>query len=168
MSPLKLLKPDEIADSIYHVELYKLKEKGIKAIIVDLDNTLVPWRSSEVQDELVQWIETVRSAGLQIAIVSNNTSARVEGMSSQLGVIALSGAVKPRRRAFRNIAEQFKLKPHEIAVVGDQLFTDVLGGNRTGMYTILVTPMSKHEFIGTKAVRYFEKFFLNRLKKKST
>jgi HAD superfamily phosphatase (TIGR01668 family) len=85
-------------------------------------------------------------------------------MSTQLGVIALAGAVKPRRGAFRSIASQFNLSPSEVAVVGDQLFTDILGGNRTGMFTILVTPISSHEFIGTKIVRMIEKFFLSRIK----
>jgi HAD superfamily phosphatase (TIGR01668 family) len=153
-------------DSIYDIDLENLKTNNIKALIADLDNTLVPWRSSEIQEKLTNWIATVRDADLKIAIVSNNTSARVEAMSSQLGVIALSGAIKPRRGAFRNIAAQFNLEPHEVAVVGDQLFTDILGGNRTGMYTILVTPISKHEFIGTKLMRMVENLFLNRLRKK--
>ena len=154
-----------MVDSIYDIDLQALKNKGIKAIITDLDNTLIPWRSSEIQDKLTQWINTVRKADLKIAIVSNNTFTRVEAMSSQLGVIALSGAIKPRRSAFRSIAAQFNLSPQEIAVVGDQLFTDVLGGNRTGMYTILVTPISQHEFFGTKLMRLVEKFFLSRIKK---
>lgn len=168
MSALKLLKPDQMVDTIYHIDFEFLKSKGIKAIIVDLDNTLVPWRSSEVEDKLVNWITTVRNADLKIAIVSNNTSARVQAMSSQLGVIALAGAIKPRRGAFRNIAAQFNLLPSEVAVAGDQLFTDVLGGNRTGMYTILVNPISTHEFIGTKIVRQIEKIFIRNLNNKST
>ncbi|MCW3490345.1 YqeG family HAD IIIA-type phosphatase [Dethiobacter alkaliphilus] len=168
MSALKLLKPNQMVDSIYDIDLQQLKQQGIKAIIADLDNTLVPWRSSEVQEKLVDWINTVRDADLKIAIVSNNTSARVEAMSSQLGVIALGGAIKPRRGAFRSIAAQFNLYPKEVAVVGDQLFTDILGGNRTGMHTILVTPMSTHEFIGTKIVRQIEKVFLRNLNNKST
>lgn len=160
---LKLLCPDQIVDSIYEIDLEELKKNNIKAIIADLDNTLVPWRSSDVQEKLTAWVADVRNHDLKIAIVSNNTSARVEAMSSQLGVIALAGAVKPRRGAFRSIAAQFNLDPAEVAVVGDQLFTDILGGNRTGMYTILVTPISKHEFIGTKAMRCVERIFLSRI-----
>lgn len=162
---MKLLRPDKIVDSIYHIDLAALKSTGFKAIIADLDNTLVPWRANEINEELLAWIDKVRQADLKIAIVSNNTSSRVEKLSSLLGVIALSKAVKPRRGAFRSIAAQFNVSPKEVAVVGDQLFTDVLGGNRTGMYTILVTPMSKHEFIGTKVMRLLEKIFLHRIKK---
>jgi hypothetical protein len=162
---LEKLQPNEIVDSIYEINLSNLKGKGIRAVIADLDNTLVPWRSTEIKDTLTAWVKDVKDAGLNLAIVSNNTSSRVHTLSEQLGVIAVSKAVKPRRRAFRNIASQFSLDPSEIAVVGDQLLTDVLGGNRTGMYTILVTPISKHEFIGTKLIRQIERFFLKLLPK---
>ncbi|MBS3900822.1 MAG: YqeG family HAD IIIA-type phosphatase [Dethiobacter sp.] len=163
MSALKILRPDKIVDSIYDIKLDFLKEQGIKAIIADLDNTLVPWRSSEVKDEQLQWVGKARSFGLRVAIVSNNTYSRVDDVSSKLGVIALSGAFKPRRSPFRLIASHFSLQPAEIAVVGDQLFTDILGGNRCGMYTILVKPMSKQEIIGTKFMRVVEKIFLRNM-----
>jgi len=163
VSILKILRPDKIVDSIYDIKLDFLKEQGIKAIIADLDNTLVPWRSSEVNDEQLQWVGNARSCGLKVAIVSNNTYSRVDDVSSKLGVIALSAAFKPRRSPFRLIASHFSLRPAEIAVVGDQLFTDILGGNRCGMYTILVKPMSKQEIIGTKFMRLVEKIFLRNI-----
>ncbi len=159
---LQLLKPDEIIDSVYDIELQRLKEKGIKGLIVDLDNTLVPWQSREVTKELESWVKKVCAAGLQIAIVSNNSSSRVEELSGKLGITCVAKAVKPRRGAFRRIAGKFQMPPHEIAVVGDQLFTDILGGNRCGMYTILVAPLSKKEFIGTKIMRLAERLFIRR------
>lgn len=164
MSDLKLLQPHQTVESIYAIDFSTLKQKGIKAIIADLDNTLVPWRSKNINPTLFTWIETVRSHDLKIAIVSNNTSSRVGSLSAQLGVTALAKAVKPRRGAFRSVAAQFNLEPHEVAVVGDQIFTDILGGNRTGMYTILVAPISSSEFIGTKLIRLIIKFVLRRSK----
>ncbi|HAA38257.1 MAG TPA: YqeG family HAD IIIA-type phosphatase [Firmicutes bacterium] len=159
---MKLLQPNEMVDSIYDINLSSLKAKGIKGIITDMDNTLLAWHSSEITPTAAQWVNEVRQADLKIAIVSNNSPARVEELSAQLGVICIAKAVKPRRSAFRSIAAQFNLSPQEMAVVGDQLFTDVLGGNRAGMYTILVNPISKHEFIGTKIMRLLEKLFLQR------
>ncbi|HZK24338.1 MAG TPA: YqeG family HAD IIIA-type phosphatase [Oscillospiraceae bacterium] len=159
---MKLLQPNEMVDSIYDINLHQLKANGIKGIITDLDNTLLAWRSSEFKPTVEQWISEVRNANLKIAIVSNNSTARVEDLSAQLGVVCVAKAIKPRRGAFRSIAAQFNLAPHELAVVGDQLFTDVLGGNRAGMYTILVDPISRHEFIGTKLMRLLEKLFLRR------
>ncbi|MCR3922659.1 MAG: YqeG family HAD IIIA-type phosphatase [Firmicutes bacterium] len=164
---MKLLQPTEIVDSIYDIDLHLLKQKGIKGIITDLDNTLLAWRSREISTMLEQWVKEVREAGLKIAIVSNNSSSRVEQLSAQLGVISIAKAIKPRRGAFRSIATQFNLTAQELAVVGDQLFTDILGGNRAGMYTILVTPISKHEFVGTKVMRLAENIFLHRNKTKS-
>lgn len=162
MRALNLLKPDEMVDSVYEIDLQHLKKMGIRGIITDLDNTLVAWHSSEITDILTQWVQNVRAAGLKIAVVSNNSSARVQELANKLGVAYVAKAIKPRRRAFRQIAKEFQLSPDKVAVVGDQLFTDILGGNRSGMYTILVAPISKHEFIGTKIARCFERFFIKR------
>lgn len=159
------MKPAKMVDSVYDIDLQHLKELGIRGIITDLDNTLVAWRSREVNELLTQWVEKVRAAGLKIAVVSNNSSARVQELAEKLGVAYVAKAVKPRRSAFHKIADEFGLAPENVAVVGDQLFTDILGGNRCGMYTILVTPLSKQEFIGTKIVRCFERLFVKRVKK---
>ncbi len=160
---LSKLRPDKIVDSIYDIDLEELKRLNIKAVIADLDNTLVPWGSSSVEDVLHDWVSTLKAAGLKLAILSNNSPARVDAMSKTLDVAAVSKAIKPRRGGFRSIASHFGLTLSEVAVVGDQLFTDILGGNRTGMYTILVTPLSKHEFIGTRLIRRIERFFLRRI-----
>ena len=162
---MNLLVPDQMVSSIYEIDLKQLKDKGIKAIIADLDNTLLPWRSREITATLEKWVSDVRAADLKIAIVSNNSSNRVRELSDQLGVIFIAKAIKPRRRAFRSIAAQFNLNCEDFAVIGDQIFTDILGGNRSGMHTILVAPMSKVEFFGTKLMRLMEKIFLPRLKK---
>jgi hypothetical protein len=160
------LTPDELVESIYEIDLGQLKDRGIQAVIADLDNTLVPWGSSEVDDSLRKWVDDINRAGIKLAIISNNSSSRVEKMSSRLGIFAISKAIKPRRGGFRSIAARFGLTPNQVAVVGDQLFTDVLGGNRTGMYTILVTPLNSREFIGTRLMRRLEYIFLRRIKNK--
>lgn len=155
-----------MVDSVYDIDLEELKKQGIRGIIADLDNTLVPWRSCEIPCALEDWFCRVRNAGLKIAVVSNNSPSRVAEFSSRLGVTCIAKAVKPRRGAFRRIAADFGFAPQEMAVVGDQLFTDILGGNRSGMYTILVKPLSRHEFVGTKLVRLVERIFLRRLQKR--
>lgn len=163
---LKYLSPAQMVDSVYDIDLEELKKQGIRGIIADLDNTLVPWHSCEIPCALEDWFCKVRNAGFKIAVVSNNTPSRVEEFSSRLGVTCIAKAVKPRRGAFRRIAADFGFAPQEMAVVGDQLFTDILGGNRCGMYTILVTPISRDEFIGTKLMRLVERIFLRRLQKR--
>jgi HAD superfamily phosphatase (TIGR01668 family) len=156
----KILRPDLIVGSIYEIDLPALREKGIGAVIADLDNTLVPWNATEVDERMVEWLLGLREAGLELAIVSNNFPARVEEVSSRLGVIAVARAVKPRRRAFLRLASRLGLAPCQVCVIGDQLFTDIIGGNRSGMYTVLVTPLDKREFIGTKFVRLLERVLL--------
>lgn len=107
----KILRPDQIVGSIYDIDLLALRGQGISAVIADLDNTLVPWNMSEVDEGLQEWLGKLREAGLQLAIVSNNFSSRVEVMSTLMGVIAVARAVKPRRRPFSALLTALALLP---------------------------------------------------------
>lgn len=156
----KLLRPDQVVGSIYEIDLTELRERGIRGVIADLDNTLVPWNGSLVDERLQEWLRNLREAGLELAIVSNNFPARVEQVSSRLGVLAVARAVKPRRRAFLSLAGRLGLAPCQVCVIGDQLFTDIMGGKRSGMHTVLVTPIDKREFFGTKIMRLLERVLL--------
>ena len=163
---LNLLVPNLYLDDIYALDLDYLKEKGIKGIIVDLDNTLVPWNTDYICSELREWIEKVKTYNFQICIVSNNSKDRGESLSCQLDVPAFWKAVKPRKRTFRKAIQAMNIQPEEAAVVGDQIFTDILGGNRLGFYTVLVRPLNKKEFVGTRLVRRVEKLVLYTLHRK--
>lgn len=161
---LHLLCPDIYLDSIYELDLNKLNKKGIKGIITDLDNTLIPWGESTVYPKLEEWFRYLKENDFKVCIVSNNSLGRVKVFSDPLGIPAIPKAVKPRRKAFRLALSKMGLKADEVAVMGDQLFTDVLGGNRLGLFTVLVIPVSEREFIGTMMVRKVERFILKRLK----
>ena len=163
---LKRFSPDLVLDSIYDLDLRKLKKRGIKGIITDLDNTLVVWNAREVEEPLYNWFTTLKDSGFKVCILSNNSSGRVDDFAAMVGVPAVSKAVKPRRTGFRRALEHMNLKAPETAVLGDQLFTDIWGGNRTGLFTILVTPLSRKEFIGTRLVRQVENLLIRKLKKK--
>lgn len=164
---LNYLCPDQFAEDIYHINLQYLTEKGICGIIADLDNTLVPWNDNELFPELLEWIEKVKKNGFKVCIVSNNYSERGEDLAKALNVPAIWRAVKPRRGAFRKALKIMDLKPSKVAVVGDQVFTDILGGNRLGLHTILVRPLNRREFIGTRLVlRQFEKVILFLLRRR--
>lgn len=163
---LKKVTPDLVLNSIYDLDLAFLKKKGIKGIITDLDNTLVVWNVCQVEEPLEKWLFAVKEADFKLCILSNNSSGRVDDFAAKIGVPAVSKAVKPRRIGFRRALKQMGLKASETAVLGDQLFTDILGGNRAGLFTILVTPLSQKEFIGTRLVRQVERILLRKLKKK--
>ncbi|HSW36386.1 MAG TPA: YqeG family HAD IIIA-type phosphatase [Candidatus Limnocylindrales bacterium] len=162
---LKFFLPDQYLNSIFEIDVDYLLTLGIKGIITDMDNTLVPWSDRAVYPRLVDWFANLKSKGFSLFIVSNNSKGRGRQLSRDLEIPAIWYAIKPRRRAFRKAIEQMQLSPEQVAVVGDQIFTDVLGGNRLGLYTILVIPISEKEFFWTKFIRRIERLILIRIKR---
>ncbi len=156
----KLLVPNLHLNNIFEVDAEKLKALGIKGIITDMDNTLVPWSDRAVYPRLSEWFASLKNMGFKLFIVSNNSKDRGGQLARDLNIPAIWYAVKPRRRAFRKALEQMDLSAGEVAVIGDQIFTDVLGGNRLGLYTIHVMPISEKEFIWTKLMRMLERLII--------
>lgn len=163
---LKYLQPDMYVKSIFSLDPEELKKKGIRGIICDLDNTVVRWDEAEPRPDAIEWLQKMKKEGFKICIVSNTLTERANRVSELLSIPAIAGAVKPSRRAFIRALEYLGTEPHNTAVIGDQLFTDVLGGNRMGMYTILVVPMGQNEFFVTRIVRRIERLVLRRLAKR--
>lgn len=150
---LNLLIPRLQVTTIYDIDLDGLTASGIRGIITDLDNTLVGARDPQATPELIDWLENVRRRGFQVVIVSNNNLARVRTFASPLSIPFIHSARKPTNAAFSKALQLMHLKPEETCVIGDQMMTDVLGGNRMGLYTILVKPISpQDEGFFTKAV----------------
>lgn len=163
---LKKLIPNLRINSIYEIDFIRLKQMGITCVVCDLDNTLVEWGCLDVPKKLNDWFTKLKSLGFKICIVSNNNLERVENFAQGLDIIWFAKANKPLTRTFRLAINQSKVKPRETVVIGDQIFTDVLGGNCLGAYTILVNPISSHEFIGTRIMRKIEKLVISCLHKK--
>jgi HAD superfamily phosphatase (TIGR01668 family) len=159
----KCLYPDMYIESIFALDPEELKKKGIEGIICDLDNTVVRWDEAEPRPDAIKWLQMMKRQGFKMCIVSNTLTERAGRVSDLLSIPAIPGAVKPSRRAFVRALQYLETEPHNTAVIGDQMFTDVLGGNRVGMYTILVVPMSRNEFFITRIVRRIERFVLRRL-----
>jgi uncharacterized protein len=150
------LRPDAEADSIYEVDPSALHARGIRGIILDLDNTIVPWGAWDVPQALGPWIDAARAFDLQLCIVSNNAGARVAHLAAAVDLPCVVGAWKPRRRALRRAMAMMGTRPEATALIGDQVFTDVLGGNRLGLHTILVRPQTPREFPLTRLSRIAE------------
>ncbi|MEL4895102.1 YqeG family HAD IIIA-type phosphatase [Crocosphaera sp. Alani8] len=142
MSKAKLLQPDLIlGDTILGLNQEMLDHYHIKGLVLDVDETLVPLKKSHVSEELRQWIDQIRQE-TPIWLVSNNLSeSRIGRIANSLDLPYLLGAVKPSRRKLRTAIRAMELPVPRVAMVGDRLFTDVLAGNRLGMFTILVRPM---------------------------
>lgn len=163
---MRLLRPAEYHRSIFEIDLDKLKQKGYRAIMLDLDNTMVRWNHPDPTPGLLQWLEGVRQKGFAACIVSNNSGSRVSEFAAKVGVPFIPKATKPRRKGFREAMARLGVEPEQTVVVGDQIFTDVLGGNRSGAYTILVVPIDPREFFLTQIVRKVERRVLRYLNRK--
>jgi hypothetical protein len=142
MSWGKLLQPDLILrNSVIALSADILRQHQLKGLVLDVDETLVPITTKQVSEELHYWIESLRPQ-VSLWLVSNNISqARIRAIAEVLNVPYISGAGKPSRRKLRRAVEAMGLPVERVAMVGDRLFTDVLAGNRLGMFTILVEPM---------------------------
>lgn len=162
---LAILFPDHYYDSIYDISLEELQEDGIKGIILDLDNTIIARNSSVATEELKRWLEQVQAAGFEACILSNNWKQRVAGVAAQVKLPLVARAAKPRKGAFKRAMDVLGTQGDTTVVVGDQIFTDVFGGNLAGLHTILVAPMSNHEAFHTRFLRQLEKLVIKRWQK---
>lgn len=142
MSWGKLLQPDLIlGDSILSLTPDRLQQHNLRGLVLDVDETLVPISMAEASPELRQWVEQI-SPTINLWLVSNNISQiRIRRIAQSLQLPYILGAQKPSRRKLKQAVDSMGLPVEQIAMVGDRLFTDILAGNRLGMFTILVEPM---------------------------
>lgn len=152
-----------IVESVYEIDLNMLKKRGINNLVIDIDNTLVPYKCKLPDKKTIEWFERLKQNGFKICLISNNTERRVNEFREKIGVPGIAWAIKPRKGAFKKALKILNAKPNETALIGDQIFTDILGGKRAGLYTILVKPLSKEEFGWTRLMRRAERHFLKRI-----
>lgn len=164
---LRILYPHMYVPSILDIDPLELKKRGIKALLMDLDNTIVPRDMEEFSQDVVEWLKRLKKQGIKLCVVSNNSTTRVNKLVAPLKIPYVVRAVKPRRRPFRKGMNILGVTHSETAVVGDQIFTDILGGNRLGLFTILVVPMAGKEFWVTNLInRRLEKLVLKKISRK--
>ncbi|QKS70829.1 YqeG family HAD IIIA-type phosphatase [Paenalkalicoccus suaedae] len=163
---LKQFMPDQYVPSVYDIKIQELKENGVKGIITDLDNTLVEWDRPDATEELLMWFEKLTHAGFQIVIVSNNNERRVREFAKPHNITFIHSARKPLSKAFKTARKLMNLTKEETVVIGDQLLTDIFGGNRAGLHTILVVPVAKTDGFFTKINRRIERSVFRMMKRK--
>ncbi|MEL6500978.1 MAG: YqeG family HAD IIIA-type phosphatase [Cyanobacteria bacterium J06623_1] len=142
MPMVSLLQPNLVlGGTIFDLTLATLQHYNISGLILDVDETLVPFQQKETTLELQQWIAEIKQT-TPIWLVSNNIShSRIGKIANSVDLPFISAARKPSRRKLQQAATEMNLPVEQVAMVGDRLFTDVLAGNRLGMFTILVEPM---------------------------
>lgn len=165
---LERLAPDATAQDVTRIDIAGLQARGIRALILDLDNTLTAWNSLDVDDRIVAWVRSAQAAGLKLAIVSNSSKfARVRALSERLGIEAIAHpGAKPFGGGFGRALRLLDTEASATAAAGDQLFTDVLGAKRAGLHTILLAPLTDNEFIATKLTRIVERLVIRAMRKR--
>ena len=138
--------PDIMFSGIYDIDADFLQSRGIDTVILDIDNTLVTYGDPEPTEPVCRWIEGLRAAGLNIAVASNNKKERVELFCRKIGTFFTYDSGKPSGKCVRLCCEKFGTVPERCAVIGDQIFTDVFGGNRAGALTCYVETLDRRFF----------------------
>lgn len=157
-----LLYPDYYLKNITKINMELLKNNNIQGLILDVDNTLIDYNCNLIYG-LEEWCKAIKRNNIKMCIVSNsNKKNKVESIANKLQVPYIFFAIKPLKRGLKKAANIMQLKNENIAVVGDQIFTDVLGANRCKMKSILVEPISEKDLIITVIKRPIEKYIINK------
>lgn len=143
-----------------------LKKEGKKGVIIDLDNTLVPWNVNEATPEVKDWLQKMKDHDIKVIIFSNNNKERVTIFAEPLDTPYVYYARKPLKRGFKKAIDILDLNKEDVVVIGDQLLTDILGGNRAGIDTILVVPIVESDAKITQFNRKMERRILNHFYRK--
>lgn len=160
---LEKLLPDERRDSVYELDLEGLWNRGVRGIIFDLDNTLGPWGFSELDGQVLRFLQSVKTQGFRLGFLSNHEGdGRQRLLASLDGQPVVFKAGKPCAAGFRRLLQRMDLPPKQVAMIGDQIFTDVFGAKRLGLYTILVRPVDPtREDIFVRFRRFLERIVLH-------
>ena len=148
-------KPTWMVSSIYQITPEQLKKLGIKAVLTDLDNTLIAWNNPDGTPELRAWLEEMKEANIPVIVVSNNKASRVARAVKPFGLDFISRAMK-----------QLNLQPEQVIMVGDQLMTDIRASHAAKVRSVLVKPIVKTDAWNTRINRMREKVVMNHLLKK--
>lgn len=158
--------PDVYQKSIYTINYEKLLDSGIKCLLFDLDNTIAPLSIKKPNNKVKNLFAELKDMGFKVILISNSGKSRVEVFKDYLNVDAAHSAMKPFKHKYNKIMKVYGFKDVEIAAIGDQFCTDILGANRMGITSILINPISSFDFFGTKFFRYLEKKIFAYLYKK--
>ena len=163
-----LLKPNIKLDRITEISYKMLEKRGIDALILDVDNTLSTHHGMKLCDGLEEWLDEMRSKGVKLLILSNSTNKRVKPFAEKIGLDFISLGLKPLFTGYVRSLKRLKTGRKNTAIVGDQIFTDVLGGNFCGITTILLTPIKPEKSLRFRFKRKLEKIVFKLYKIKKT
>jgi HAD superfamily phosphatase (TIGR01668 family) len=159
---MKLLKPDLEIHSLSDIDIDYYFDKGVRCILTDLDNTIALWRRTSLTDEALGFIAEAKEKSITVIIFTNAKEDRAKETAWNAGLAYYALARKPFTFNYKRAFSELGYDKTQVMAVGDQVFTDVLGGNLAGCVTVLTSPLSETEFWGTKILRLAEKFVAHR------
>lgn len=160
----KIFYPKEFYKKVEDIDINKYKNR-FKAMIIDHDNTLIKRGEILLEEEVSNWLKEANK-NFKIGIISNNKKSKLSLIEKDFKIPVLENALKPLPHSFKKMIKILKVKNNEVILIGDQIFTDILGGNFLNLYTILVEPRDKRkDFFLTKIQRIFESHFLKKINK---
>lgn len=158
--------PDWYQQSILKVNYKKLHDSGVKLLLFDLDNTIASFKEKDCSDRIKDLFKMLKEKEMNVVIFSNSPKIRVEAFAKKLDVDFVSNACKPSIKKFLEIMKKYKLDETQVAIIGDQMLTDIRGGNKVGIITVLVDPLTSYDPIWTKFSRKREKRLKEKLRDK--
>lgn len=157
-----ILYPDFYLKDVTKITLEMLQKNDIRGLILDVDNTLIDYNRN-MDKKVKLWVDDLKKQDIKFCIVSNtNKHDKVKKVSEELDIPYFYFAKKPLKKGFLNAKKEMNLEEKNIAAVGDQIMTDVIGANRCKMFSILVEPISEKDILLTKVKRPIENFIINR------
>jgi putative phosphatase len=159
----KIIKPNRIVKNIHEIDFKALKDSGIDTLILDIDDTLIPKNVNDVSPQVFEWVAIRKEEGFKLCLTSNSRHpARVKFIGETLGLPAMSMGLKPLPFAFWKSLKILKAKPENTAMIGDQLFMDILGGNLVKLHTIFVKHLTEETLFFRKWMRQAENWVLKK------
>ncbi len=140
------LLPKVITNALTDITPQFLQQRGVRLLMLDFDNTIVPYTTSTPTPKMEKWLQEMKQSDIQICVVSNSKRERVVNFCRRYRISCITHAKKPFHRGIRACMAQFSAKPSECALVGDQIFTDTLGANGCGVTSVLVSAIDNHNF----------------------
>ncbi len=160
--------PDAYFKRVEDIDVEFLNKNKIKALLLDVDNTLVD-HTKKMTESVIKWAKELKGQGVKLYILSNtNDKEKIENIVKEIEIPYQLFSMKPLKRGFKKAQKVLGEKNENIAIVGDQIFTDVIGGNRCNMYTILVEPIQEKDFWYTAWKRPIENKIKNKIKSEQT
>lgn len=159
-----LLRPNIKLDKITDISVDILKKYNITALILDVDNTLSTHHGQVLTDGLEEWLKNMRENNIKLTVLSNSTKKRLDPFAKKIGLDYISLGLKPLPFGYLRALKALGTKRKNTAIVGDQIFTDTLGGNLVGLNTLLLTPIKPETSLRFRFKRRIEKFLIKHLK----